>query len=95
MARLSLGTVLTAHAMRHSIENDGGREFDFLRGNEGYKYRWGALDRYNARLSLTRFGVRPLLLSGGGRVSLTMEQHLKTWMHRRHGGAGKGAVKDG
>ena len=95
MARLSLGTVLTAHAMRCSIEKDGGREFDFLRGNEGYKYRWGAHDRCNSRLSLTRFGVRPLILSGGGRVSLTMEQYLKTWMHRRHGGAGKAAAKDG
>ncbi|MES2460855.1 MAG: GNAT family N-acetyltransferase [Armatimonadota bacterium] len=95
MARLSLGTVLTAHAMRHSIEKDNAAEFDFLRGNEGYKYRWGALDRYNARLSLTRFGVRPLLLSGGGRVSLAIEQGLKTWMHRRHGGAGKAAVKNG
>ena len=95
MARLSLGTVLTAHAMRHSIEQDGATEFDFLRGNEGYKYRWGALDRYNSRLSLTRFGLRPLLLSHGGRVSLAAEQRLKTWMHRRHGGAGKAVVKDG
>jgi CelD/BcsL family acetyltransferase involved in cellulose biosynthesis len=95
LARLSLGTVLTAHAMRHGIEQDGATEFDFLRGNEGYKYKWGALDRYNTRLSVTRFGVRPLLLSGGGKVSLAMEQRLKTWMHRRHGGAGKAAAKDG
>lgn len=95
LAKLSLGTVLTAQAMRYSIEHDDATEFDFLRGNEGYKYRWGAQDRYNSRLSLTKFGVRPLLLSGGGRISLALEQRLKTWMHRRHGGAGKAAVKDG
>ena len=27
----------------------GIREFDFLRGNEPYKYLWGARDRYNQR----------------------------------------------
>ncbi|MBC8101693.1 MAG: GNAT family N-acetyltransferase [Cytophagales bacterium] len=95
LARLSLGTVLTAHAMRHAIEQDGAAEFDFLRGNEGYKYRWGARDRHNTRLSLTRPGARPLLLSRSGQVSLALEQRFKTWMHHRHGGAGKAAIKDG
>lgn len=89
LAKLSLGTVLTAHAMRYAIEADHAEEFDFLRGNEGYKYRWGARDRFNTRLSLTRPGVlRPRLLAAGGRASLAAEQRLKTWMHRRHGGAG-------
>jgi CelD/BcsL family acetyltransferase involved in cellulose biosynthesis len=88
LARLSLGTVLTAHAMRVAIDTDRAGEFDFLRGNEGYKYRWGALDRFNCRLSLTHPGVRPRTLAAGGRISLHAEQRLKTWMHRRHGGAG-------
>lgn len=41
--RLSLGEVLTARAIELAIAN--GREtFDFLRGDEAYKYRFGAED---------------------------------------------------
>lgn len=40
---LSLGVVITAKAIAHAIEN-GRAEFDFLRGNETYKYRFGAQD---------------------------------------------------
>jgi CelD/BcsL family acetyltransferase involved in cellulose biosynthesis len=40
---LSLGVVLTAKAIEHAIEN-GRSHFDFLRGNETYKYRFGAKD---------------------------------------------------
>jgi CelD/BcsL family acetyltransferase involved in cellulose biosynthesis len=58
-ARLSLGTILTARAIRHAIEADGAREFDFLRGDEPYKYTWGAQDRFNHRVSMTRSGCAP------------------------------------
>src|SRR5262249_14112411 len=88
LARLSIGTVLTAYAIRYAIEKDSATEFDFLRGDEGDKYRWGAVDRYNARVSLTRPGLRSALLAAKGRASLRLEMRLKTWMHRRHGGAG-------
>lgn len=40
---LSLGVVLTAKAIERAIEN-GITRFDFLRGNETYKYRFGAKD---------------------------------------------------
>jgi CelD/BcsL family acetyltransferase involved in cellulose biosynthesis len=43
-ARLNLGTVLVAEAIRFAAE-DGARVFDFLRGPEPYKYRFGAVDR--------------------------------------------------
>lgn len=47
----SPGTVLVAHAITEAIR-EGAREFDFLRGREDYKYRWGAADRtiYRKRL---------------------------------------------
>ena len=86
LARLSLGTVLTARAIRHAIEADGAAEFDFLRGNEPYKYKWGALDRYNRRVSITHFGLRPALLASGGKIGLSVEEKLKNWMHKKHGG---------
>jgi len=40
---LSLGEVLTAKAIEWAIEN-GRTTFDFLRGDEAYKYRFGAQD---------------------------------------------------
>jgi CelD/BcsL family acetyltransferase involved in cellulose biosynthesis len=51
LARYSLGTVLTAHAIADAIEG-GAREFDFLRGDEPYKYAWKASERSNLRLLL-------------------------------------------
>ena len=50
----SPGTVLVAHAITEAIR-EGAREFDFLRGREDYKYRWGAVDRiiYRKRVNTT------------------------------------------
>lgn len=48
---LSLGVVLTAHAIKLGIER-GCHTFDFLRGNETYKYRFGAADTTIYRLTL-------------------------------------------
>ena len=89
LSKLSPGTVLTAKAIQHAIEADGATQFDFLRGDEGYKYRWGAQDRYNQRVSLTPVGiVQPLgaLLATSGRLALSLELRLKHAMHARHGG---------
>lgn len=53
LGKYSLGTVLTAHAIRQAIA-EGCREFDFLRGDEAYKSRWLPEVRVNARLLLPR-----------------------------------------
>ncbi|MFQ5398655.1 MAG: GNAT family N-acetyltransferase [Anaerolineae bacterium] len=50
---LSLGVVLTARSIEMAIEN-GRAVFDFLRGNETYKYRFGAVDTKIYRLQLAR-----------------------------------------
>jgi CelD/BcsL family acetyltransferase involved in cellulose biosynthesis len=44
----SPGTVLIAAVMADAI-GEGTREFHFLRGQEPYKYEWGAGDRINTR----------------------------------------------
>jgi CelD/BcsL family acetyltransferase involved in cellulose biosynthesis len=45
----SPGWVLLANLIRNAI--DAGRtEFDFMRGNEDYKYRFGAVDRFVMRI---------------------------------------------
>ncbi len=50
---LSLGVVLTAKAIEWAIENDR-EEFDFLRGSETYKYRFGASDTNIYRMQISR-----------------------------------------
>jgi CelD/BcsL family acetyltransferase involved in cellulose biosynthesis len=51
LRELGLGTLVIGHALREAAR-EGAREFDFLRGREAYKYRWGAQDRpsYGRRL---------------------------------------------
>jgi CelD/BcsL family acetyltransferase involved in cellulose biosynthesis len=48
---LGVGTLVIRHAMEQAAR-EGVREFDFLRGREAHKYRWGARDRpsYGRRL---------------------------------------------
>ena len=53
LSKYSLGTLLTGKAIRMAIE-EGCAEFDFLRGNEDYKYRWLPESRINHRLLLLR-----------------------------------------
>ncbi len=50
---LSPGLVLLSHQIQWAIKQ-GRREFDFLRGDEVYKYRMGGVDRYITRLTITR-----------------------------------------
>jgi CelD/BcsL family acetyltransferase involved in cellulose biosynthesis len=51
--RLSLGVVLSAQAIEHAIEL-GHTTFDFLRGDEAYKYRFGAQDTEIFRLIIQK-----------------------------------------
>jgi len=44
----SPGGLLLAHVISQSIA-EGATEFHFLRGQEKYKYEWGATDRWNVR----------------------------------------------
>lgn len=44
----SPGTILLAHAIEEAVR-EGAGEFHFLRGEEDYKYGWGASDRWNKR----------------------------------------------
>jgi CelD/BcsL family acetyltransferase involved in cellulose biosynthesis len=50
---LSPGWVLLGYALQWASEN-GRAEFDFMRGNEEYKYRFGAVNRYVMRVRVLR-----------------------------------------
>lgn len=45
--------ILIGHALRDAAAS-GAKDFSFLRGQEEYKYLWGATDRWNMRRTLTR-----------------------------------------
>ena len=49
----SPGWVLLAYLIEWAIEN-GIKAFDFMRGDEAYKYKFGGIDRYIYRVTLTR-----------------------------------------
>ena len=50
---LSPGWVLLGHILQWACENKR-TEFDFMRGDEEYKYRFGAVNKYVMRVKLTR-----------------------------------------
>lgn len=50
---LGLGVILTAQAIERAIER-GNTTFDFMRGDEAYKYRFGAQDTHIQRVTLRR-----------------------------------------
>jgi CelD/BcsL family acetyltransferase involved in cellulose biosynthesis len=52
---LSPGVVMVACYMQRAIEF-GRRRVDFLRGDEPYKYEWGAVDEPIERLLIQRTG---------------------------------------
>jgi CelD/BcsL family acetyltransferase involved in cellulose biosynthesis len=61
-ARLSLGSVLVAETLA-AVPDVGVTVFDFLRGAEEYKYRFGAVDRHDTTWIAGR-GASRLLLEG-------------------------------
>jgi CelD/BcsL family acetyltransferase involved in cellulose biosynthesis len=58
-AELSPGTLLINHAIGDAIKSGFG-EFDFLRGAERHKYRWGAGDSFTSRLYVWHPGSKNL-----------------------------------
>ncbi len=49
----SPGTILLAHVIEQALA-EGARTFHFLRGQETYKYGWGAIDNWNQRREFRR-----------------------------------------
>ena len=54
---LSPGVLLVAEFIRRALA-DGARRFDFLRGDEPYKYEWGAVDEPIQRILVRRDAAR-------------------------------------
>ncbi|MGI4788410.1 MAG: GNAT family N-acetyltransferase [Janthinobacterium lividum] len=83
LARLSLGTVLTARAIQTAIL-EGRQEFDFLRGDEPYKAKWTGESRVNQRRLVTRSRTLfPLLVRLAHNWEDQIERRGKAWMRRK------------
>lgn len=87
-SRYSLGTVLTAHAIEDAIAG-GAREFDFLRGDEPYKYAWKPMERRNFRLLLWKPSFPSCLTPWLNHAERAIERHIKQ-LARRLQESGKG-----
>lgn len=57
-AGLSVGTVLTAHLMRHALDVDRVQQVDYLTGDEPYKRDW--MSRRRERWGLMAFNLRTI-----------------------------------
>lgn len=84
LARYSPGTVLTAHAIEDAIRL-GAVEFDFLRGDEPYKYAWKASDRENVRLLIWRSAFPSRLAPWLNRLERRVEHGAKAVARRLQG----------
>lgn len=88
-SRFSLGTTLTAAAIRQAI-TEGCKDFDFLRGHEPYKYRWSPQERHNAQCLLPRNrGLRSTAMLRLNRIERFVERRVKAYVEGR-GRAAKG-----
>jgi len=83
LSRHSLGTILMAHAIREAIA-EGCAVFDFLRGNEDYKYRWLPEAPMNHRLLLGHpRSLRSHALLRLNHLERYVERHAKAFAERR------------
>lgn len=91
--KYSPGMLVTRQAILHAVRVDSAHTFDFLRGNEPYKYRWGAVDRYNQRVILSNnlFGH---ILSYAEHSRFKYELKLKDRMHQAHGKVSSAKASD-
>jgi hypothetical protein len=73
-----VGVVLQGMIFRDVIERLHGTEYDFLRGDEGYKYDWSKRQRCNR----TVLAWRGSLASGLGRREFLLRRRLSPWKRR-------------
>ena len=66
-ARYSVGTVLQWEVLRHLIR-EGYGAYDFLRGEEPYKYRWGGVPLHHVRMRIWHTKAKARLLQAVARL---------------------------
>ncbi len=74
--KFSIGTLLNARAIQQAIEEKH-TVFDFLRGNEEYKYRWNPEVPFNQQLLLTRAEFPARIAGQAGLAVHQVERYLE------------------
>ena len=74
-SKLSPGQAMVAYSLRYAIEN-GFQVYDFLRGDEPYKYSFGATERFNTDVLITR---KSLGLTARKLIGRTLPSQLRQW----------------
>ena len=74
----SPGIVFESYCIQEALGR-GARVYDFLRGTEPYKYRFGAVDVPNWRISSERVRPSVKVLKPVGEV-LSRASHLMVWL---------------
>jgi CelD/BcsL family acetyltransferase involved in cellulose biosynthesis len=74
----SVGTVLQWETMQAAIAA-GCREYDFLRGDEPYKYQWGAQPRRQVKIRVSRVSPKLRLLEIGARLARARQHASTEW----------------
>jgi len=83
-SHLSVGTCLFSRVFQHAIE-EGAHSFDFLRGAEAYKYRYGAVDQHYKTLTWHSDSARGRLM----RRRISLENRVQHHIHERFSAAAK------
>jgi CelD/BcsL family acetyltransferase involved in cellulose biosynthesis len=81
LAKLSLGTVLTARAIETAVD-EGKHVFDFLRGDEPYKAKWTGQSVRNARRLMARSRALAPLVRMVQRVEDAVETRAKEFARK-------------
>lgn len=89
LMRWSVGTCLFSRVLREAIA-EGAKEFDFLRGQEEYKYRLGAVDREYVSLQWFAPTARGKLL----RRAVALETAAMDKLHHTFGAAHRAKSDD-
>ncbi|HEU5320911.1 MAG TPA: GNAT family N-acetyltransferase, partial [Methylomirabilota bacterium] len=79
--RHGIGTVVMRQAVR-TAQEEGFREYDFLRGDEDYKYRWTDLQRGAATLRVVNHPLRAWAFAGA-RLALAAGPRVRARLARR------------
>jgi CelD/BcsL family acetyltransferase involved in cellulose biosynthesis len=89
LMRWSVGTCLFARVFQLAIE-EGASEFDFLRGEEEYKYRFGAINRDYKTLAMFQPSTRGRLLQ----KRIRLEEAVTHRIHQSFSAAHRGKERD-
>lgn len=74
--KFSIGTLLNARAIQHAVE-EGHKTFDFLRGDEEYKYRWKPEVPHNQQVLLTRSEFPARIAGRAGLAVHRVERYIE------------------